>query len=143
MEQKYIEKPVPPLLSENFWIFVIKDTDDEFKRRVEDKSWPIHTYTSNRKKIQSGDKILFYKAGVGNKTILGAAEIVSEIKLKDGTADYTVPIDKIDVWEKPALMKPMVEKLDFIENNHQWGRYMQGGVIRISKNDYTNILSNN
>ena len=130
-------------MPENFWIFVIKNTDDEFNRRMDDKSWPIHNYTANRKKIQSGDKILFYKAGVGNKNILGSAEIVSEIKPKAGTEDYTVSLDKIDIWKKSALMKPMVENLNFVENNQQWGRYMQGGVIKINEKDYQTIISNN
>ncbi len=107
------------------------------------KSWPIHIYTANRKKIQTGDKIVFYKAGVGDKTIIGTADVASEILPKAGTADYTVSLEKIDVWKKPALMKPMVEKLDFIENNQQWGRYMQGGVIHLSEKDYTTISSSN
>ncbi len=110
---------------------------------MDSKSWPIYSHTANRKKIKSGDKIVFYNAGVGNKNILGSAEIVSKVKPKAGTTDHTVSLDKIDIWKKPALMKPIVVDLDFIENNQQWGRYMQGGVIRISEKDFKTIISNN
>ena len=130
-------------MTKNFLIFVIKDTYDEFKIRMDSKSWPIYVNTANRKKIKLGDKILFYNAGVGNKNILGVAEIASKVKQKDGTTDYAVSLDKIDIWKKPALMKPIVVDLDFIENNQQWGRYMQGGVIRISEKDFKTIISNN
>ena len=130
-------------MTENFLIFVIKDTYDEFKSRMDSKSWPIYVHTANRKKIKLKDKILFYNAGVGNKNILGVAEIASKVKQKDGTADYAVSLDKIDIWKKPVLMKPIVVNLDFIENNQQWGRYMQGGVIRISEKDFKTIISNN
>lgn len=128
------------MLTENFWIFVIKDTDNEFKSRMGSKSWPIHLYTANRKNIQSGDKILFYKAGVGNKTILGSAQITSEIKPKAGTKDYAVSIDLIDVWKKPALMKLMVESLDFIENNQQWGDTCRVGLYESVKRTITQFF---
>jgi len=43
------------------------------------------------------------------------------------------------VWKKLVLMKPLVGKLDFVDNKEQWGRYMQGGVIRIGEKDYRKI----
>lgn len=76
-------------MDRNYWIFVIKNTDEEFKKRMERKSWPIYSYTVNRKKIQSCDAVVFYKAGEGNKVLLGTAETTSAIKGKEG--DITTP----------------------------------------------------
>ena len=129
-------------MSENFLIFVIKDTDEEFEKRMDDKSWPIYSHTSNRRKLQAGDKVVFYKAGVGNKTILGTAEVASGIKPQGRTGDYTVSLRKIGIWKKPVLLKPIVGDLDFVDNKEQWGRYMQGGTIRLSEKDYNTIASN-
>ena len=126
-------------MAKNYWIFVIKNTDEEFKRRMDRKVWPIYSYTVNRKKIQSGDVVAFYKAGEGNKVLLGTAETASAIKGKDGEIDYTVDLTNVAVWKKRVLMKPLVGKLDFVDNKEQWGRYMQGGVIRISEKDYNTI----
>lgn len=126
-------------MPENFWIFVIKNTDEEFEKRMKEKSWPIYSYTVNRKRIRPGDKIAFYKAGEGNKIILGISETSSEIKAQEGGIDFTVSLRNIDVWNKPILMKPLVDKLDFIDNKDQWGRYMQGGVVSISKKDFETI----
>ena len=128
-------------MAKNYWIFVIKNTDDEFKRRMERKSWPIYSYTVNRKKIQPGDGVAFYKAGEGNKVLLGTAETASAIKGKEGEIDYTVDLRNIVVWKKHVLMKPLVCKLDFVDNKDQWGLYMQGGAIRISKKDYGTVAT--
>ena len=126
-------------MAKNYWIFVIKNTDEEFKRRTDRNVWPIYSYTVNRKKIQPGDGVAFYKAGEGNKVLLGTAETASAIKGKDGDIDYTVDLRNTVVWKKRVLMKPLVGKLDFVDNKEQWGRYMQGGVIRISEKDHRKI----
>lgn len=126
----------------NFWMFVIRDTDEEFASRVKSKTWPVYTYTANRRRIQKGDKVAFYKAGDGNKAVLGTAETSSAIEPVDGKMDFAVSLTGIRVWKKPIPMKPLVVELDFVGNKEQWGRYMQGGVIRISEKDYNTIASN-
>ena len=105
------------------------------------KSWMIYTYTPNRRKIQEGDKIVFYKAGFGNMAVLGTAEISSEVKPQKGGIDFTVGLRNIEVWKKRVLMKPLVGSLDFVASKETWGTKLQGGVARISEKDYNTIAS--
>jgi len=126
---------------ENFWIFVIKNTDQEFMRRMERKTWPVFGYTVNRKKIQPGDRVVFYKAGEGNKELIGTAETASAIKGEEKEIDYAVELRNISVWKKKVLMKPLVAKMSFVTHKAQWGLSMQGGVIRISEKDYNTIIA--
>ncbi len=129
-------------MPENFWIFVIKDTDEEFEKRTKRNLWPIHENTAHRKAIRVGDKVAFYKAGVGNKTITGTAEATSGITPTRNSTDYTVFLRNIRIWRKPVLLKPIVDDLDFVDNKKQWGRNMQGGVVQLSEKDYNTIASN-
>ena len=128
-------------MPENFWIFVIKNTDEEFEKRMKLQSWMIYTYTPNRRQIQEGDKIVFYKAGYGNMAVLGTAETSSEVKPQNGSIDFTVGLRHIEVWKKRVLMKPLVGSLDFFVSKEQWGNKLQGGVLRISEKDYNTIAS--
>lgn len=123
------------------WIFVINDTDKEFQRRMGDKKWPIFHYTGNRKQIHSGDKVIFYKAGIEGKTLLGTAKISSELLNDENQQDYFVALDEIKVWKKPVKIKNLVDSLEFIGDKVQWGRYLQGGIREISENDYGIIVS--
>ncbi|WP_157999265.1 EVE domain-containing protein [Candidatus Nitrosarchaeum limnium] len=128
-------------MAKNFWIFVIKNTDDELNRRIKKKEWPVYSYTVNRKKIQPGDKVIFYKAGEGNKVCLGTAETASAIKGEEGGIDYTVELGNVSIWKKSVMIKPLISKLEFIGNKEQWGLSMQGGVIHISEKDYGTIYA--
>jgi len=47
------------------WIFVISNSDSEFEKRMKKKEWPIFSFTANRKKLESDDSVVFYKAGIG------------------------------------------------------------------------------
>ena len=123
------------------WIFVISNTDKEFKRRLSEKKWPIYHYTVYRKKIRSGDNVVFYKAGTGGQKLIGKAITASAIVPIDGKLDYFVKLKNIEPCSNPVSMHPLVEHLEFIKNKKQWGTYMQGGVRPITKNDYETIVS--
>jgi hypothetical protein len=118
------------------WIFVFKDTYDIFENRINVKHWPITLNTPNRKKIGAQDKIIFYRAGEGNQKLLGTANAVSSIIPIEGKMDFIVSLDEISIWKKPISIKPLIKNLNFIKNKLLWGVYMQGGVIRVSQEDF-------
>ena len=125
----------------NRWIFVIAGTDKEFKRRLDEKRWPIYLYTIYRKKIHANDLVVFYKAGAGGQKIIGKATTASAIVPVDGKIDFYVELKDVKPCKRHVSMHPLVEKLDFIKNKEFWGRYMQGGVKPISEKDYETIVS--
>ena len=100
----------------NLWIFVIKDSDNEFQNRIKNKQWPIYNKTRNRNNIGVGDSVLFYKAGIDGQRFLGRAIIKTNLK-KHTMFEYFLELDEISVWKKRILIKPLIPDLDFIENN--------------------------
>ena len=122
----------------NCWIFVLTGTDEEFQRRIEMEKWPIFRKTTYRQQVHESDKVVFYKAGEGNKKFLGTATVSSELK-PEGKTDFFLNLKEIDVWKKPKPIHQMLDKLDFIKNKAHWGIYMQGGVTKLSEKDYVLI----
>ena len=123
----------------NRWIFVIKDSDEEFDRRVKSKKWPIFNRTRFRKDIGIGDIILFYKAGLNGQKFLGTCKIKSELIEETAFRGY-LEIEEISVLSTLVEMKDIIKELDFIKNKINWGNYFQGGVRRISEEDFSLII---
>jgi len=123
----------------NYWIFVISDSFEEFENRVKTKQWPIYDRTLNKDNLAVGDSIIFYKAGSNGQKFLGNATIKTELEKKTDFV-YALGMENISVWEKPVIVKEIVSKLDFIENKEHWGSYFQGGVKRVSEEDFSVIL---
>ena len=125
----------------NHWIFVISDSEIEFNRRLDEKKWPIYLHTTNRKKIQAGNHVVFYKAGTGGQKIIGRARTSSAIIPIKSKMDFFVRLEDVEHCEPHVRFHTLVEKLDFIKNKADWGRHMQGGVRPISKKDYETMVS--
>lgn len=123
-----------------YWIFVIRDTDEVFAKRMKEKKWPIFIHTHNRKNLKVDDKVVFYKAGDNGQKFLGVAQIGSKLE-KATSLDYAVELTDIKIWKKSVHVKKLINNLEFIGDSTSWGRFFQGGVLRISKNDYTLIVS--
>jgi len=124
----------------SYWIFVIKDTPEEFAKRMQIRKWPIFKKTQNRRNLRTGDKIIFYKAGANGKKFLGKALIASELEQVDQFT-YSLKLSEIEVWEKPVELANVLNDLDFISDKLYWGRYFQGGVRSLSEKDYSTIVS--
>jgi len=125
------------------WIFIINDTDKEFEKRMENKQWPIFSFTANRKRINPKDKVLFYKAGSGGQKFLGTATVTSKIKKEDDEKiDFFVTLDDIKLWKNGVNIHPLVSKLELVTNKEMWGRHFQGGVRAVGDKDFQTILKN-
>jgi hypothetical protein len=121
------------------WVFVINDKDGVFQERINEKKWPIYRKTQNRNKLKVGDKIIFYKAGMGGKKFIGKATISRG--LKPHGVDFSLDLSDVDIWKKPVSVASVLNNLEFIKDKTFWGRYFQGGVRSLSDSDYSAILS--
>lgn len=110
----------------------------EFLERIREKKWPIYSRTSNRNKIKSRDRVLFYLAGPHRKKIIARSVLSSELKKEK--ENFTIALAKIDVWKKHVSVQPLIDSLDFIKNKAKWGVHMQGGVVHLSDKDYDLIV---
>lgn len=124
----------------SYWILVISDTDNEFKKRIEKKKWPIFIHTHNRKKLKIGDKVVFYKAGVEGKKFLGTARLDSTLNMETRLG-YSVNLSEIKIWKKAHSAEKLLDKLEFIKDRKVWGRFFQGGIRRINYEDYSVIVN--
>lgn len=121
-----------------FWIFVINDTNKIFEKRISDKRWPIFFRTHYKELLHAGDDVVFYKAGIDGKKFLGTVKIATELSKSD-KIDFSLGIDEINIWKKSKSVDSLINKLDFIKDKQFWGRYFQGGVIKLSKKDFITI----
>jgi len=122
------------------WIFMINDTDKEFKARMSGKKWPLFQRSQNRTALREGDHVVFYKAGKDGLAFIGSAKIASRATNVTGLL-YSVDLMDIETWGKPVSIKDILESLEFIAKPQIWGSYMQGGIRKINEADFQLILS--
>ena len=121
-----------------YWLFIINNEVSVFKKRIESKEWPIYDKTSFRKNLRAGDYILFYKAGVNDaQKFVGKARIAAQPKAVTDTLVYNLKIKDVSVWEKCPSIRDYLTKLSFIKDERNWGIYLQGGVKRLTKQEYS------
>ncbi len=123
-----------------YWVFVIRDDESVFNKRIENKKWPIFHSTKFRTFLEIGDKIVFYKAGEHGQIFLGTAILKTKgLEIPDKMMFY-VDLEAIDIWTKSPSIRNQIKNLSFIKNKEHWGLNLQGGILKMKKNDYFLIL---
>ena len=121
----------------NNWIFVIKDDESVFKKRINGKTWPIFAATKFQTFLEIGDNVIFYQAGLSGQKFLGTAMIKSKIKKIPGKIDSYVEIDHVKIWEKYPSIRGLISDLDLIKNKTHWGLNLQGGILQLNEKDHS------
>lgn len=109
--------------------------------------WGLNPHTANRANLNEGDTLVFYLGGkhffLGTAVAVSGAHLnkqddESNLFLNPGT--YRIDLDDVKIWTRPKPIRPLLKKLSFIKNVDHWGPYLQGGVRKISENDYKAII---
>lgn len=140
----------------NHYLFIVSDRLSSDGKKVpgrevydflmEKKAWGLHPTTQHRTTIKEGDLIIFYLSGQGGGFV-GTATLSSVSYVdKTGESDdwwfnkseinYRVDITEIDRWEKIKPIQPILSGLSFVKKTKNWGVYLQGGIRKISVDDY-------
>ena len=119
---------------------------------MEKKAWGLHPTTQHRATLQSGDNVIFYLAGpgggfIGRATLISGAYI-DKTKESDNwwfnrsETNYRVDLTNVEKWERVKPIQPILSELSFIKNKKtkSWGAYLQGGVRKITDDDYRIII---
>ncbi len=143
-----------------YWVFVGTQQKEDgniipareiLDTRLDDEFWGLGERTPNRKRLQSGDKVIFYE---GNPT----KSFVASATLKSGylqltpderkqyshddrmvfTTDFGVYLDDSRRFS-PIPVEEVVNILSFIENKEYWYSYFTGGIREIFEKDYIAI----
>ena len=137
----------------NYWVFVVTDhpkenltTQQIYETRMKDKFWGLNERTPFRNVLRKGDRVIF---SYGAKQFLGIAALASssfELSNEQKTTlshdneyfkpDYGVTLTDIITWQTPKPIESIIDMLSFIKNKDQYHAYFQGGIKRISKEDY-------
>ncbi len=148
----------------NRWVFITagpnrreKPDTPEYPRnlllaRIKRELWPLRRATQHRRLLGKGDEVLLYLARsecafVGTAKIAGQSVEVPVwkrhifIEYDRYRAEFGVALEKVEIWEEPIPVKPLVGSLDVFVKKDHWGGYFQMGVIRLSVEDYRRILS--
>lgn len=123
-----------------YWLFVKRGSHAVCVEQIKQKKWILNNRTSNRLRLEKGDKVVFYIAGSHRKKIIANAEISSHLKKESEI--LSIGIYKIKIWKNPFSIHEIIPRLDFIKNKKRWGLYLQGGIINLSKHDYDIIIKN-
>lgn len=115
--------------------------------------WLLTEWSPHRKRMSSGDRVLFYFAG--NKRRHFVADGAIETEPRDmtqaeqhaaqelGLLDFalTLPLTRVRRWAAPVPISPLYDDLEFIKDPRYPGHQLRRGVIRISDPDYALVLS--
>jgi len=147
----------------NNYLFIVSERMDSKGQKVtgqqvydflmSKKAWGLHPTTQHRSVIQSGDHVIFYLAGQGGGFI-GTATLTSGSYIdKTGESsnwwfnrsetNYRVDLTDIEKWDRIKPIQPILNDLSFIKNKKtkSWGAYLQGGVRKITEDDYKIIIN--
>lgn len=138
-------------MSTNYYIIVAADQPEtgETARDVYDSLmlegiWGFGENTANRKRLQVGDRLVFYLARSGGQVFAGTAEVASlpeKTGRKGYRSEYWFKMKNINKWEEPKSARLFLDKLEFIGDPERWGVYFQGGSRIISEEDYLTIIA--
>lgn len=146
----------------NYWIFSVTphkgedyslSAEEIFSQRMLDGFWGLNESNVNFKSLQEGDKIIFY-VGRPKSVFAGNVSLASpgirlakdeKEELSHGIsfyrADAGVLLKNIEIWEKPQPVVTLLPNLNFVKNKEKWYTHFQGGIIRVSEDDYEAILN--
>lgn len=156
-------------MSKSFYILIAADVHqrllhlpsakDVATARIKQGLWGLHSRTKNKNSIQDGDHLIIYLSGIRNpsRVFFASTTVSQKIDLPSpslkslvdrdlmGASSVPTSILKLNpahIFKNPVSIYELKHRLSFIKNpdSPKWGSCMQGGCIRITKNDYNIIL---
>ena len=142
--------------SESFYCLTTSDANSDaytiFKRRIDEKKWPMYWSTKYQNTIKDGDKLIFYIAGVNKfrQCFVASAKVEKISHEKETTIDPDkvqvqvtsyIHITDIKLFKEEVFIKNILSNLNFIQNKKNYGLYFVGGVTKIDE-DSNNFIVN-
>jgi hypothetical protein len=154
----------------NNYLFVTADTHqsmlslpsayDMALHRIHIGKWGLNSGTSYAKQLCEADRGLVYISGrrTNARCIIGGFSVASFPRIASrriraivdapgglglNPPEMYISIDKTFIFSHPVDIRTITDKLNFIKDSSpkMYGKFLQGGVRKISTNDYNAILS--
>jgi len=121
----------------DFFLLIIKDTEEELEHRLKLKKWPINDKTKFRGDMKANDKIVIYQAG-SNFHRFVATGIIKSFECEN--VHRFLNLDKIKILD-PVDIKSIYHEMNLIRNPKYYGAYLAGGVKNITEHDFNLIVN--
>lgn len=131
----------------NYWILV--GDEDSWNTLLKSGYWVLKgVYKKRARKIREGDKAVAYIKFFS--AIFGVVEITSDPYYEEttsilGESKGLYPIRfkiRSELFLKePTSIRPLIKRLDFIQNKEKWYSYFQTSIRKIGEKDFELILS--
>lgn len=139
----------------SYYCLITSDSKHEnafkiFKKRIEEKKYPLYLKTPHLNEIKEKDQVVFYIAGkqINSQTFVACAEVSLIDDLLTTTIDPDkntnlivkyLTLEKIFFFKYPKKIKLILNELGFIKNIKHYGVNLVGGVTKISHQDFIKI----
>ena len=146
----------------NYYLLVNSDGFGDFDKRVDavliadfrlkNRVYPMNKGTFFKERIKNNDKFIFYIAGQSSykhsiyafgsigKTIPSESYNEDDIHVANPIS-RAVQLKSCKKFKNIRSLKDIKEDLKFIKDKKFWGRYLQGGITQLSKEDFERILT--
>lgn len=135
-------------MAAKFWV-VVTSRDHALDGALEGVVQVNHGKNAPLKRMSAGDKVLFYAGKeIDKQTTLCQRFVALAILTDDTIFQYEVsenfkPYRRKADYQKvaEAAIRPLIDRLDFIENKEKWGYIFRTGYFEINKHDFDLIES--
>ncbi len=135
--------------------------EESLRVRIDAGYWPLGTSTKGAHRLASGDQVIFYLAGEGNRAFVGQAEVASAPQpleeIVPESADVFEPemplavrLTRIRVWPKRVSVEPLASTLRFLratiesrsgsDRKNAWSSRFAVGLLSIRESDCSSDL---
>jgi hypothetical protein len=126
---------------------------DVTMKRFASGIWPLNASTRHQRDFVEGDRLLIYVAGAKDPDrhhVIARGQVRRSVIKSDRQPEnrppwmkgisevlYDLPVSDLEWYSSPILVPAVAKSLAFIRDAGQWGTYLQGGVKRISADDFS------
>ena len=144
-----------------YWAFIVRDhtyqgkiilARDVLADRIRNKFWSLNSRARNVKKLERGDKVIFYltssegRGFMGRGILAGRAHPMSIeqrfhiIGSPSINFDYAVEFSEAEMWPKLVPLNLLADRMPLLLGRKNPARVFRGSIIRLTERDYEIVL---
>ena len=146
---------------ENYWVFIVKDhihmgkvipAREVLANRVTNKFWSLSARAANLKRLQRGDRVLFYvtesteRGFMGRGVLAGPAHPMTDeqrfhiIGSPSISFDYAVEFEEAEMWPFMIPLDRLKDQMPLLLGRKAAARVFRGSIRRITERDYEVVM---
>ena len=144
-----------------YWAFIVRDhtyqgkiilARDVLADRIRNKFWSLNSRARNVRKLEKGDKVIFYltssegRGFMGRGILAGKAHPMSIeqrfhiIGSPSINFDYAVEFSEAEMWPKLVPLNLLADRMPLLLGRKKPARVFRGSIIRLTERDYEIVL---